>query len=81
MEEIVELYFDGVLKECRREEDRNGEHLFVADDGRFVKFPATGSLEEMIAKHNKANDNVPDIIPDVEYGEVITFDKDGKEIV
>lgn len=82
--ETVELYFDGVLKECKLEDDRNGEYLFVAEDGSFVKFPSKyedgDSLEKAIERYNKANDNIPDIIPDVEYGEVITFDSEGNEV-
>lgn len=80
MEETIEVYFDGVLVECHREEDRNGEYLFVAENGRFVKFPADADLDEAIERHNKANDKVPEVIEDVVYGEVTTFDADGKEV-
>jgi len=80
MEKEVEIMFDGVLKPCKLEDDRNGEYLFVADDGRFVKFPVGGDLDDMIAAHNKANESEVEIIPDVEYGEVITFDAEGNEV-
>lgn len=78
--DTVDLMFDGVLKTCVRQEDRNGEHLFVADDGRFVKFPADADLVKSIALHNEVNSDKVEIIPDVEYGEVITFDSKGEEI-
>lgn len=82
--ETLDLYFDGVLKTCAKKEDRNGEHLYVAEDGSFVKFPIEyaedDSLEAAVERYNKANDNVPDIIPDVEYGDVITHDKDGNPV-
>lgn len=53
--ETVELYFDGIAKQCERKADRNGEVLFEAEDGSFVKFPSIENLEEMIEAHNSAN--------------------------
>ncbi len=72
--------FDGILQDTRQEDDRNGEHLFVADDGKFVKFPKDGDLDEMVAAYNKANEEEPEVIPDVVYGETITSDKDGNVV-
>lgn len=80
MNETAELMIDGILTECVREDDRNGEHLFVAPSGRFVKFPADVDLEEAIESHNEVNKHIIEPTFDVEYGEVTTFDKDGEEV-
>ena len=74
MENKIELMFDGVLKECVQKEDRNGEYLFEAEDGSFVKFPSEGNLNEMIEAHNEANKEKVEVIPDVVYGEVETIE-------
>lgn len=78
--ETVDLMFDGILKPCKLEADRGGEYLFVSEDGFFTKFPADCNLEEEIARYNEANKKKVVVIPDVVYGEVITFDENGKEI-
>ena len=78
--ETVQLMFDGVMYTCKREEDRNGEYLFVAENGRFAKFPKDANLEEAIALHNEANSEELEKIEPVTYGEVIHFDKDGNEV-
>lgn len=77
--ETVEIMFDGVLMECTREEDRGGEHLFVAPNGRFIKFPVDVDLEEAISTHNEVNKHIIEATPDV-IGDFITFDKDGNEV-
>lgn len=76
--ETVELYFDGNPVQCERQDDRNGEHLFVAPNGRFVKFAADVNLDEAVARHNEFNSKKVEKVKDVVYGEVTTFDKDGK---
>jgi hypothetical protein len=77
----VELMFDGELVECSLVEDRNGEILYEAEDKRFVKFPADAEdLDALIEAHNEANRDEPEIVPDVVYGDVITFDKDGNPV-
>lgn len=78
--EKVKLFFDGVEYECTREEDRNGEHLYVAPNGRFVKFAKDADLDEAIKLHNEANKDEVEIIEEITYDNVITFDKDGNEI-
>jgi hypothetical protein len=80
MARTVNLYFDGVEEICTQEEDRNGEYLFVAPSGHFVKFPKDGDLNEMVAAHNEVNNKEVEIIPDVEYGEVVTHDADGNPV-
>lgn len=67
------------MHECTVTIDRNNEYLCEADNGRFAKFPSDANLEEAVAKHNEANSTIPVVIPDVEYGKVITFDEDGNE--
>ncbi len=76
----VELMFDGILQECVLKEDRNNELLYVADDGQFVKFPVTVDLEEAIENHNDANSKEVEVIEDVSYGDVTTFDSEGNEV-
>jgi hypothetical protein len=53
--ETVDLMFDGVKKACKLQSDRNGDFLFVAEDGSFVKFPKDSDLNEVIANYNEAN--------------------------
>lgn len=62
--------FNGVLKECSVEEDRNGEYLAVSPDGEFLKFPKDCDLEMAIDAHNKVNEMKVEEIPDMVYGEV-----------
>ena len=76
----VELYFDGELMKCTREEDRNGEHLFVAPNGRFAKFPKNADLDEAIQVHNDANKDEVEIVEEIKYADVTHFDKDGNEV-
>jgi hypothetical protein len=79
----VKLMFDGKLVDCHAEEDRFGrDYLFVTDDGsgRFAKFSKEENLQEAIDKHNEVNGEEVEIIPDVEYGEVTTFDAEGNEV-
>lgn len=87
MEDKLDLYFDGVLKTCTKQDDPKAqikEHLYVAEDGSFVKFPVEydegDSFEDAVKRYNEANDDEPEIIPDVQYGDVITHDKDGNPI-
>lgn len=84
MEKELDLYFDGVLKTCYKKEDRNGEYLYEAEDGSFVKFPSSyaegDSFEAAVERYNRANGSIPEIIPDVTYGQVTVFDKEGNEI-
>lgn len=65
--------FDGVAKECALVEDKNGEYLFVAEDGSFAKFPADCNIEKAIEAHNKANAKEVELNLPVQYGEVIHF--------
>jgi hypothetical protein len=85
--DTLDLYFDGVLKTCTKKDDPKAqlkEHLYVAEDDSFVKFPdeyaEDDSFEAAVERYNKANDNVPEIIPDVVYGEVITHDSEGNPV-
>jgi hypothetical protein len=70
MAETVELYFDGVLKECKVSIDRNGEYLCEAEDGSFAKFPKDSDLAEEVEFYNKHNDKEVEAIEDVTYGAV-----------
>lgn len=74
------IMFEGVLKECECVIDRNGEYLCRAEDGDFAKFSKEGDLDELIEAHNDANSVVPEIIPEVVYGNQIHFDTEGNEI-
>ncbi len=78
--ETVQLMFDGEMQECTVTRDRNNEYLCEAPNGRFVKFAQDVNLEEAVATHNEANSEVPVVIPEVTYGDVITFDENGDEI-
>lgn len=69
----VTLMFDGVAKVCSLQEDRNGEFLFVAEDGSFVKFPADCNIEDEINAYNEVNSKKVELNLPVQYGEVITF--------
>jgi hypothetical protein len=80
MAKTVELYFDGIKYTCEQQEDRNGEYLFVAENGRFAKFPADADLDEAVKLHNEANNQEVEIVEEKVYENVITFDKDGNEI-
>lgn len=55
MAQTVNLYFDGVEKECTVEVDRNGEFVCTAGDGSFIKFPKGSVLKTVAKAHNKAN--------------------------
>ena len=73
MENIVKLYIDGELVDFKQEKDKfNDDYLFVAENGRFVKFPKEGNLEEMINNYNEANKKQVKLEPEVTYGEVET---------
>lgn len=72
MAEIRELMVDGQPTKFTRQADRNGEYLYVAEDGRFVKFPKEVNIEEAIARYNEANSNQVEIVQDVTYGRVET---------
>ena len=76
----AKVMFDGIEKICKVTKDRNGEWLCEAEDGDFTKFPSEGDLEEMIYRHNLANSKEVEIIPEIIYDDVITFDSEGKEI-
>lgn len=68
MAKIVEIYFDGDLKECLVQTDQNGEYVCTARDGQFVKFPKGVDLDQAIVLHNNDESNVikPDAPEDVE---------------
>ena len=72
--------FDGVEEECTVTIDRNGEYLCEAPSGRFAKFGKQEDLEEAAQIHNEVYSEIPEIIPEVTYGEVTTFDENGNEI-
>ncbi len=77
--------FDGEPRECSVTIDRNGEYLCETgsvEDGsyRFAKFHSEADMDEAVARHNEVNAEVPEVIPEVAYGEVTTFDKDGNEV-
>lgn len=76
----VDIYFDGMKQTCKVELDRNNEILCTAEDGQFVKFPAGTDLSEAIPEHDEQNNYGVEIIPDVQYGRVTTFDSEGKPI-
>lgn len=67
----IELNFNGILKSCTKQNDTNGELLFVSEDGDFVKFPADGDLEALVAAYNSANEENFEVVADVTYGAVI----------
>ena len=69
--ETIKLMKDGVEKSYTKQPDRNNEHLFVAEDGSFVKFPADADLDELIAKHNEANSAHVEVIDEDEHGNVL----------
>jgi hypothetical protein len=70
MPETRELMVDGQMKQFTRQPDRNGEYLYVAEDGRFVKFPKDVNIEEAIARHNEVNSKPVELVEDVTYGRV-----------
>lgn len=74
METVVELYFDGELKECKVSIDRNGEYLCEAEDGSgsFAKFPKDSDLDAEVERYNTYNSKEVEVIEDVVYGEVET---------
>ena len=60
--EKITLYFDGVGKECQLKPSKNGEYLFEAEDGSFVKFPKDADLEKAIDKYNESNKKEVELI-------------------
>ena len=78
--ETVTLYFDGEPHECAIREDGKGNYVCKADNGRFARF-SKENFENEVEHFNAYGARVVEIIPDVVYGKVITFDKDGNEIV
>lgn len=55
----VKLNFDGEKIECLVQQ-RNGEIVCTAKDGRFTKFSATGNFVDAVKAYNEANKFVPD---------------------
>lgn len=85
--ETLDLYFDGVKRTCTltpNPKNQRNEPLYVADNGRFVTFPAEyaegDSFEQAVERHNDSNSTPVEIVEDVTYGEVTTHDKDGNVI-
>lgn len=68
MAKIVQIFFDGVKKDCLVSTTKTGEIECLARDGQFVKFPALPDgkefdayVDEMVAKENADESNV--IVP------------------
>ncbi len=76
--ETLELFFDGKKETCTLTPDRNdNELLYVAENGKFVKFSADGDLEALVDRHNEVNSDEVEVVYDNVYSGVITFDEEG----
>jgi hypothetical protein len=67
----LELYFDGIKEVCTLTDDPKAhldEHLYVAEDGRFIKFPEEyeqgDSFMKAVKRHNEANGEIPELAPE-----------------
>lgn len=78
--EKVVLYFDGEPHECSLREDGKGNYVCKASNGRFARF-SIADFDEEVEHFNLYGARSVEIIKDMVYGKVITFDKDGNEIV
>lgn len=68
MAQQAEIMFDGKPVVCALGVDDNGEYVFTAEDGRFVKFPASCDLEKAVYEYNKANAVVREKAVKKQYG-------------
>lgn len=68
MAQKATLMFDGEPVTCVFGKDANGEFVFTAEDGRFVKFPADCDLEKAVDAYNEANAVVREKAVKKQYG-------------